>query len=282
MWRAPVGGGARGRCGLGAARAWRARCGSGAAQGDLFTGGGRASRKTVTECRNARAAAAACACGRAAFAAGAVPDSTPDRVKPSVVTSWVSASLVRRAQTFPAGVANVDGPFLRPKRVERWRAGRCDDDGDRDRGRRYAGTPIRPIAHFTVGERVARGLPGPRFRRRRARRGGSRLLFVPTRSSCWRSRAKTRKASARADPAALVSPFTFFRGVAYDMAADLGMLRATRSSAATRTCRTSGCFRLPTPTRVRHQRLRRDAAGPFECDLKRLADELRVAGRRSG
>jgi hypothetical protein len=47
----------------------------------------------------------------------------------------------------------------------------------------------------------------------------------------------------------LVSPFTFYRGAAKIMAADVASTRGRESpfrAAATRTCRTSGCSRLPT------------------------------------
>ena len=85
----------------------------------------------------------------------------------------------------------------------------------------------------------------------------------------------------------LVSPFTFYRGAALIMAADLaGTPRLGHhacSCAATPTCRTSACSRSP------ERRLVFDIndfdetlPGPWEWDVKRLAASLEVAGRDNG
>ena len=84
----------------------------------------------------------------------------------------------------------------------------------------------------------------------------------------------------------LVSAFTFYRGAALPMAADLAARRLRGcgcSCAGMRTCRISG--RSPSPER----RLVFDVndfdetlPGPFEWDVKRLAASLAVAGRDNG
>ena len=82
----------------------------------------------------------------------------------------------------------------------------------------------------------------------------------------------------------LVSPFTFFRGAALIMAADLaGTPRVGRHRAAVRgrppvELRSVRLARAPDA--VRHQRLRRDAARPWEWDVKRLAASFEVDGPR--
>ena len=85
----------------------------------------------------------------------------------------------------------------------------------------------------------------------------------------------------------MFSPFTFYRGAAKIMAADLEHTPEGRfgpfSSAATPTCRTSGC------SRRRSDRLLFDLndfdetlPGPFEYDVKRLSASFAIAARNSG
>lgn len=83
----------------------------------------------------------------------------------------------------------------------------------------------------------------------------------------------------------LVSPFTFFRGATLPMAADLAGAADEPSGSTVRRCpsgqlRGLRCAR-PDPG-LQHERLRRDAAGPFEWGVKRLAASFAVAGRDRG
>ena len=83
-----------------------------------------------------------------------------------------------------------------------------------------------------------------------------------------------------------VSPFTFYRGTARIMAADLATTPSSGlwcSSVATRTCPTSG------PMHHRSASWSFDAndfdetlPGPFEWDLKRLATSFTIAAATSG
>ena len=78
----------------------------------------------------------------------------------------------------------------------------------------------------------------------------------------------------------LVSPFTFFRGAALIMAADLARTpthrAARRSCAATRTCRTSACSPSPERNLVFDiNDFDETLPGPWEWDVKRLAASLR-------
>ena len=147
------------------------------------------------------------------------------------------------------------------------------------------GTPIGPIAHFTVAERVARGKAA---RAEVPRRTHGEWEPSPVRADpveLLEEQAKTRVVELVPIRYGrmLVSPFTFFRGAAYVMAA------------ISRGCRGRGCtpqlcgdvhlsnFGLyAAPDR----RLVFDSndfdetlPGPFEWDLKRLVASFAVAGR---
>ena len=84
----------------------------------------------------------------------------------------------------------------------------------------------------------------------------------------------------------LVSPFTFYRGAAAVMAADLartpdiGHRRAGLRRRAHRQLRRLRGTRPPAG--VQSQRLRRDAPGPWEWDVKRMAASAEIAGRDVG
>ena len=77
----------------------------------------------------------------------------------------------------------------------------------------------------------------------------------------------------------LVSPFTFFRGAAYPMAADLA--GEPRTGLQVQLCGDAhlsnfGAFARARPAaRVQHQRLRRDAAGPVRVGRQAAGGELR-------
>ena len=79
----------------------------------------------------------------------------------------------------------------------------------------------------------------------------------------------------------MVSPFTFYRGAAKIMAADLAgtpTAGLVSNSAATRTCRTSGSSRRRSATVVRPQRLRRDPPGPLRVRRQTHGGELHDRG----
>ena len=139
------------------------------------------------------------------------------------------------------------------------------------------------------GRAVARGQGGAgRGAAVGASRSGSRRRTGRARSSSWRSRRKrgcrswcrsaTGGCSSRRSRST-VAPH-------YLMASDLaGMpwtgLRAQLCGDAHLS--NFGAFAAPgAAARVRHQRLRRDAPGPFEWDVKRLAASFAVAGRERG
>ena len=77
----------------------------------------------------------------------------------------------------------------------------------------------------------------------------------------------------------LVSPFTFFRGAAYPMAADLA--GAPRTGLEVQLCGDAhlsnfgGVRRARSAAGVQHQRLRRDAAGPVRVGREAAGGELR-------
>ena len=77
----------------------------------------------------------------------------------------------------------------------------------------------------------------------------------------------------------LVSPFTFFRGAAYPMAADLAGRASDRAGrAALRRCASVQLRRLRrarSAAGVQHQRLRRDAAGPVRVGREAPGGQLR-------
>ena len=148
--------------------------------------------------------------------------------------------------------------------------------------------PLEPVVHFTVAERVARG----KAARSEVPRGAH---------GSW------EPSPIRADPVALleeqaetrvpelvpirygrmlVSPFTFYRGAAYIMAADLaGMPRTGLHAQLCGDAHLSNFGVYAAPDR----RLVFDTndfdetlPGPFEWDLKRLVASFAVAGRDRG
>ena len=96
------------------------------------------------------------------------------------------------------------------------------------------------------------------------------------------------RAGPRPDPprADVVSPFTFYRGGAAIMAADLAADTDDRPARAVLRRRAPlelrGVRLAGAPARLRSQRLRRDAPGPFEWDVKRLVASFVVAARDNG
>ncbi|MGZ4439678.1 MAG: DUF2252 domain-containing protein [Gaiellaceae bacterium] len=148
--------------------------------------------------------------------------------------------------------------------------------------------PIEPAAHFTVAERAAKG---------KAARGevsrGAHALWEPPPVRADPVGLLEEQAKTRVEELVpirygrmLVSPFTFYRGAAYIMAADLAGLPRTPLRA--QLCGDAhlsnfGVYaapdrRLVFDTNDFDETLR----GPFEWDLKRLVASFAVAGRDRG
>ena len=114
---------------------------------------------------------------------------------------------------------------------------------------------------------------------------GSRRRAAVTRSSSWRIQAQTRlpELGPIRYGRMLVSPFTFFRGAASLMAADLagwpahGIARAALRRCAPLELR--HLRRAGPAARVQHQRLRRDAAWPIRVG-RQAAARREHRGRR--
>ena len=150
------------------------------------------------------------------------------------------------------------------------------------------GTPIRPIAHFTVGERVARGKAARAEVPRRTHGGWEPSSVRADPVELLEEQAKTRvpELVPIRYGRMLVSPFTFFRGAAYVMAADLaGMPRTGLHAQLCGDAHLSNFGFYAAPDR----RLVFDSndfdetlPGPFEWDLKRLVASFAVAGRSRG
>ena len=83
----------------------------------------------------------------------------------------------------------------------------------------------------------------------------------------------------------MVSPFTFYRGAAAIMAADLAATPVSGLRAplcGDPTCSTSAASPLPNGPCLRPERFDETLPGPWEWDVKRLAASIEVAGRDSG
>ena len=129
--------------------------------------------------------------------------------------------------------------------------------------------------------------PGAR-RRRRATRGGRRRPTGRTRSRCWRSRTATREPDLVPvrHGRMIVSPFTFYRGAAKIMAADLaGTPTAGLTVQLCGDAHLSNFGGFASPER----RLLFDLndfdetlPGPFEYDVKRMAASFTIAARNNG
>ena len=164
-------------------------------------------------------------------------------------------------------------------------------NGARDLGRHTrAGSPnARKVAHLSVEERVARG----KAARNEVPRS-SHGRWVPAEQPagpgrvCWRSRRRSRvpELVPIRYGRMLVSPFTFYRGAALIMAADLAA--TPRSGLNAQICGDAhlsnfGVFASP------ERQLMFDIndfdetlPGPWEWDVKRLAASFEIAGRNRG
>jgi uncharacterized protein (DUF2252 family) len=149
-------------------------------------------------------------------------------------------------------------------------------------------SPPKPVPHFTPAERASRG--------RAARSELPRSAHADWEPGPWRGDPidlLEEQAQARLPELGpirygrmLVSPFTFFRGAAYLMAADLA--DGPRTGLHTQLCGDAhlsnfGIFAAPDRRRVFSiSDFDETLPGPFEWDVKRLAASLAVAGRDRG
>jgi uncharacterized protein (DUF2252 family) len=149
-------------------------------------------------------------------------------------------------------------------------------------------TQVEPVTHFTVDERVARGKAA---RAEVPRKSHASWEPSPVRASpidLLEEQAKTRvpELVPIRYGRMLVSPFTFFRGAAYLMAADLAGM--PRTGLHTQLCGDAhlsnfGAFAAPDRRLVFDMNdFDETLPGPFEWDLKRLAASFAVAGRDRG
>ena len=172
------------------------------------------------------------------------------------------------------------------------------------RGRRSPGRTVVVVTAGTTRERVLSARPSttPPTAKQRREAGRARREVAPLESHAeFRRPKKARDAvtlleeqSADRVPELvpirygrmLQSAFTFYRGAARVMAADLAQHAAVGPGRADVRRRARAQLRLLRLARaaagVRRQRLRRDPAGPFEFDVKRLVASLVVAGRDNG
>ena len=150
------------------------------------------------------------------------------------------------------------------------------------------GTPVGPIAHFTVAERVARGKAARAEVPRRTHGGWEPSAVRADPVELLEEQAKTRvpELVPIRYGRMLVSPFTFFRGAAYVMAADLA--GTPRTGLHVQLCGDAhlsnfGFYAAPDRRLVFDSNdFDETLPGPFEWDLKRLVASFAVAGRSRG
>ena len=151
-----------------------------------------------------------------------------------------------------------------------------------------AATPIEPVAHFTVAERAARGKAA---RAEVPRSAHAAWEPPPVRADpveLLEEQAKTRveELVPIRYGRMLVSPFTFYRGAAYIMAADLAGM--PRTGLHVQLCGDAhlsnfGVYAAPDRRLVFDTNdFDETLPGPFEWDVKRLVASFAVAGRDRG
>ena len=156
------------------------------------------------------------------------------------------------------------------------------------KGKGATGAPFEPVAHFTVAERAARG--------RAARGEVPRSTHASWEPSAVRSdpvELLEEQATTRVEELVpirygrmLVSPFTFYRGAAYLMAADLAGM--PRTGLHVQLCGDAhlsnfGIYSAPDRHLVFDTNdFDETLPGPFEWDVKRLVASFAVAGRDRG
>ena len=149
-------------------------------------------------------------------------------------------------------------------------------------------SPLEPVAHFTVAERAARGKAA---RAEVPRSAHASWEPAPVRAypvELLEDQAKTRvpELVPIRYGRMLVSPFTFYRGAAYIMAADLAGL--PRTGLHVQLCGDAhlsnfGVYAAPDRRLVFDTNdFDETLPGPFEWDLMRLAASFAVAGRDRG
>ena len=149
-------------------------------------------------------------------------------------------------------------------------------------------SPLSPVAHFTVAERAARGKAA---RSEVPRSSHASWEAPPVRAdpvALLEEQAKTRveELVPIRYGRMLVSPFTFYRGAAYLMAADLAGM--PRTGLHVQLCGDAhlsnfGVYAAPDRRLVFDTNdFDETLPGPFEWDLKRLVASFAVAGRDRG
>jgi hypothetical protein len=144
------------------------------------------------------------------------------------------------------------------------------------------------VPHFTPAERAARGKAARRELPRSAHANWEPLGHRPDPVALLEEQAETRlpELVPIRHGRMLVSPFTFFRGAAYMMAADLA--DGPRSGLFVQLCGDAhlsnfGVFAAPDRRLVFSiNDFDETLPGPFEWDVKRLAASFAVAGRDRG
>lgn len=144
------------------------------------------------------------------------------------------------------------------------------------------------VPHFTPAERAARGRAARRELPRSAHANWEPLGHRPDPVALLEEQAETRlpELVPIRHGRMLVSPFTFFRGAAYVMAADLA--DGPRTGLFVQLCGDAhlsnfGVFAAPDRRLVFSiNDFDETLPGPFEWDVKRLAASFAVAGRDRG
>jgi uncharacterized protein (DUF2252 family) len=148
--------------------------------------------------------------------------------------------------------------------------------------------PIHPVAHFTVDERAARGKAARAEVPRRSHGEWAPTSVRPDPLALLEEQSATRveELVPIRYGRMLVSPFTFFRGAAYLMAADLA--GTPRTGLHVQLCGDAhlsnfGAYASPERRLVFDMNdFDETLPGPFEWDLKRLVASFEVAGRNRG
>ena len=147
---------------------------------------------------------------------------------------------------------------------------------------------MKRVEHPTVEERRARGKAARDRVAPSVIPGGCRLMIGRTRSRCWRSR--TPRVKPDLVPVRhgrmMVSPFTFYRGAAKIMAADLkDTPTAGLDAQLCGDAHLSNFGGFASPERVLLFDLNdfdETLPGPFEYDVKRMAASFTIAARNNG
>ncbi len=156
------------------------------------------------------------------------------------------------------------------------------------RGKRAVGAPHAAVAHFTVAERAARGKAARAEvpRSSHAAWEPSAVRFDPVDLLEEQGKTRVEELVPIRYGRMLVSPFTFYRGAAYIMAADLAGM--PRTGLHVQLCGDAhlsnfGVYAAPDRRLVFDTNdFDETLPGPFEWDVKRLVASFAVAGRDRG